>query len=100
MEHYWCGGTVNEKKGRYGVYYECDKCHTTISKVFMNNEFQEGEIVSLFEGDTVSGEFTSRKGKTFKAGVELVNRTGEKKQSLTFLEQDDNEYNDYYMRNI
>lgn len=99
MEHYWCGGTVNKKQGRYGVYYECSKCHTTISKDFMSNEFTEDEIVSLFESDVVSGEFTSKKGKIFKAGVELVNRAGEKKQSLTFLEQDDDECG-YYLRNV
>lgn len=63
-----CGGNFTKKTGKFGDYFECDKCNARVSNTFCGKKFSDSDMQKLLDHKKVKGKFHSKaKDKDFEA---------------------------------
>ena len=68
-----CGGKIARKNGKYGVYYECDRCKKIINGTFGSHKLTEKEIGKLYVGEStdVITTLKNKNGEKYSASLKF-----------------------------
>jgi len=67
----FCGNALVEHKNFYGCSNYADNCSFTVTKNFLGFPINIDSLTVLLSGKSVSGNFISKKGKKFSAGIKF-----------------------------